>query len=334
MNDNQSLPPMNDGRQQNPFSHQNVSQEYNRTPTKGNSILRTLVIAIIILFSCFFFFMLVLGSILKEFLQMDEINLEDGDKVGVVEIEGALTSAKQTVLNLHQFAHDDEIKAIVVRVNSPGGPVGPAQEIFREIEKVKKIKKVVASLGNVAASGGYYAIASADYIIANPGTLTGSIGVISQFANFSGLIKLAKIKTTILKTGQYKDSGSPFRDINQADKELFNKLLKKILNQFINDIVKGRGIEFDQVKKIADGRVITGEGAIELKLVDQQGNFLDAVKKAGELAGIKDMPKIIYPRKDRRMILRELLQDAAEGATRGVVEEVGTFWHLATKLIP
>lgn len=215
-------------------------------------------------------------------------------KVGVVELSGVITSARETVSQIKQFREDKSIRAIVLRIDSPGGTVGSAQEIYREIIKTKTKKKIVASMGTLAASGGYYVAAGADKIMANPGTITGSIGVILGYTNFEKLLEKIGLVPVVVKSGQYKDLGSPTRPMSPEEEQLLQEVSDGIHRQFINDVADGRGLAVDKVSKIADGRIFTGETALQMGLVDRLGNMEDAVQWAGHLAGVKGDVEAVY----------------------------------------
>jgi protease IV len=234
------------------------------------------------------------------------------EQVGVVEITGLLTDSRSAVKQLERYRDDDSIKAIVLRINSPGGAVGPAQEILREVEKVRAKKKVVASLGTVAASGGYYIASGANLIMANRGTATGSIGVIMQFTNVEGLSKKIGLDFFNLKAGRYKDAGSPFRTMTPEDKAYLQGLLDNIYQQFLGDVAHNRKIPLERLKTLAEGRVYSGAEAKEIGLVDEFGNLPDAIEKAGRLAGIKGKVKAVYPEKEGFSLLRLLLGQETE----------------------
>lgn len=212
---------------------------------------------------------------------------EFGEKVGIIEINGIIADSKNTLDHLKRFREDDAIKAIVIRINSPGGAVGPSQEIFREIKKTSSTKKVVASMGTIAASGGYYIAAGADGIVANPGTITGSIGVIMGFTNYEDLLQKIGLVPVVIKSGEYKDIGSPVRKMKPEEKKILQDFARKIHKQFIRDIVQGRKMKPEKVRSLADGRIFTGEESKELGLVDRIGNLEDAIEWAGRLGGIK-----------------------------------------------
>ena len=234
------------------------------------------------------------------------------ERVGVVEIKGVLADSRTIIKQLDRYSDDSSIKAIVLRINSPGGAVGPAQEILREVEKVRLKKKIVASLGTVAASGGYYIASGADLIMANRGTATGSIGVIMQFTNVQGLTKKIGLDFFDLHAGRYKDVGSPFRPITPEDKAYLQVLIDNIYQQFLNDVARNRKIPLAKLKVLAEGKVYTGEQAQQIGLVDDFGNLPDAIDKAGALGGIKGKVEATYPEKEGFSILRLLLGQDTE----------------------
>ncbi len=210
-----------------------------------------------------------------------------GQKVGVVLIEGTIVDSREVIRQLKILRESDAVKAIVVRINSPGGAVGPSQEIYREVMRTRESKAVVASMGSVAASGGYYIAAAADKVLANPGTITGSIGVIMGFTNFRQLMEKIGLTPVIIKSGQYKDMGSPTREMTPEERDLLQGVIDQIHQQFIKAVSSGRNMQKDKVAALADGRIFTGQQALELGLVDSMGNFEDAVQLAGNMGGIK-----------------------------------------------
>ena len=221
-----------------------------------------------------------------------------GPKVAVVELEGIILDGSAVVRELRERGDDASIKAVVVRVNSPGGVVAPTQEIFTAIQRVRKGgKPVVASLGAVAASGGYYVATAADRIYANPGTLTGSIGVIMQMANLEGLLKKVGVEYVVVKAGSYKDVGNIARAMSPEERRMLQALLDDVYSQFVDAVAEGRGLDRKEVLAFADGRIYSGQQALGLKMVDELGGFEDAVEAAGKLANIPGRPRVIYPRK-------------------------------------
>ncbi|RLC28393.1 MAG: signal peptide peptidase SppA [Deltaproteobacteria bacterium] len=244
-----------------------------------------------------------------------------GEKVGVVEINGVIADATVVMGQIKNFREDDSIKAIVLRINSPGGGVGPSQEIFREVQKTVKVKKIVVSMGAVAASGGYYVAAGADGIMANPGTITGSIGVIMQFTNFQELLGRIGLTPVVVKSGEFKDTGSPSRQMTDAEKKLLQDVVDTIQRQFVRAIVKGRGMAADKVESIADGRIFSGEKALEIGLVDRLGNFEDAIEWAGRMGGIKGKVTAVHAKRKRLSLIRYItgsssIRSLIESATR------------------
>ena len=245
-----------------------------------------------------------------------------GDKIAVVEVTGVITQSAETIKEIHQFLDDDGVKAIILRIDSPGGGVGPSQEIHREIIKARKKKKIVASMGSVAASGGYYIACASDLIVANPGTLTGSIGVIMQFSNFDELLKKIGIKGFVLKSGEHKDIGSPFREMTPEEKRIMQEVLDGVHQQFIQAVAEGRKLDRAKVVEVADGRIFTGEQAKEHGLVDQMGNLQDAIDAVAKMVGIEGKPNVVYPERRRVTIWDLLFQDMAK-ALVNVLSEKG-----------
>jgi len=228
-----------------------------------------------------------------------------GDKIAIVEIRGVITQSSDIIEELHQYQEDAGVKAIILRIDSPGGGVGPSQEIHREILKLKTQKKVVTSMGSVAASGGYYIACASDLIVANPGTITGSIGVVMQFSNFEELLKKIGIKGVVLKSGEHKDIGSPFREMTPEEKKIMQAVIDNVHQQFIQAVADGRKMDLSKVTQIADGRILTGEQAKQLGLIDQIGNLQDTIDIVAKMVKIEGKPNVIYPKK--RFSIWELL---------------------------
>lgn len=229
-------------------------------------------------------------------------------KIGVVELKGLITSPEEAIRQLSSFRENRNIAAIVLRIESPGGAVGASQEIFEEVKRTGQIKPVVASMGSVAASGGYYAALGANKIVASRGTLTGSIGVIVKFANFAEVFKKIGYKTEVIKSGEMKNLGSPGRSMTEAERELIQSIIDNVHQQFVEAVSEGRDLPEDKVRKLADGRIYSGEQALEAGLIDQFGNFNDAVELAARLAGLKEkLPDLVYPAKQDFSLLTLLL---------------------------
>jgi protease-4 len=219
-----------------------------------------------------------------------------GTRIGIIEISGIISEADEILNNIRQFREDDSIKAIVLRINSPGGGAAPSQEIYSEVLKTVKVKKVVASMGSIAASGGYYVAACADRIMASPGTITGSIGVIIGYTNFKELLDKIGLAPVVIKSGKYKDIGSPVREMSDEEKKIIQDFTVQVHDQFISAIAEGRKLKRSAVETMADGRIMTGETAKNLGLIDELGNFEDAVALAGKLAGIEGKITKVYPK--------------------------------------
>ncbi|MEK6742060.1 MAG: signal peptide peptidase SppA [Nitrospirota bacterium] len=221
------------------------------------------------------------------------------EKIALVKIEGMLITADAIVDEINNYADDSSVKAILIRIDSPGGGVVASQEIFNAVLNARKQgnKKVVISMGSVAASGGYYIAAAGDRIVANPGTLTGSIGVKMEFANLEKLLEKIGVRGMVVKAGEYKDMGSPFREMTEQEKRLLQWVIDDVHSQFIEAVAKGRNLPEADVKAIADGRIFTGRQALHLKLVDQLGDLEDSINVAAELAGIKGKPKVVKKEK-------------------------------------
>jgi protease-4 len=218
-----------------------------------------------------------------------------GNKVGVVELRGAIADSKNTIEQLVVFAKDDSIKAIVLRVDSPGGGVGPSQEIYSEVARITQDKPIIVSMGSVAASGGYYVAAPANKIFANPGTITGSIGVIMEFTNVLALMDKIGLKTRVVKSGMHKDIGSSVREMTVEEQALLQGLIDDVHSQFVAAVSEGRNLSEEEVRKLADGRIFTGKQALRLGLIDELGGLRAAIFEAARQGGIVGEPNIVYP---------------------------------------
>jgi protease-4 len=222
---------------------------------------------------------------------------KSGERVGVVEIEGIISESRQAMEDIIRFKEDPSIKGVILRINSPGGAVGPTQEIYREVVKLKAKKKVFVSMGSVCASGGYYIAAAGEKVYANPSTITGSIGVIMQSVILEELLKKIGVKSNTIKAGELKDAGSPFREMTPEEKAYLDGIVRNIHEQFIKDVAAGRKMEFEKVKSLADGRIYTGLQAKDLGLVDSIGNFYDTVDDMKKALNIKGKPQLVYTEK-------------------------------------
>jgi protease-4 len=246
----------------------------------------------------------------------DESTLTSKQGVGLVEVKGMILDSKETIRQLRYFLKKQEIKAVVLRVDSPGGIVAPSQEIYAEVKKFAATKKIIVSMGSLAASGGYYISAPASMIYANPGTITASIGVILKLSNIEILMDKIGIKSHTLKTGKYKDSGSPLRELSIEDRAMLQAVIDNTHEQFVTAVANGRKLPIESIRTIADGRILSGEQALKLKLVDRLGTLQDAIEEAGKLAGIAGEPEIILPPK-KKINYMDVLVEGAEGTFNG-----------------
>jgi protease-4 len=262
-------------------------------------------------------FLIILGCLLFiSFLAtVMETQLSPG-KVAIVNIKGVIIDSSSYIEEIKEYRKDPTIKSIVLRVDSPGGAVVPSQEIYEEIKRTTQLKPVVVSMGSVAASGAYYISCPATKIIANPGTLTGSIGVLMELPNIKGLLDKIGVKSETVKSGKYKDITSPFKPLQQDEREVLQKLIDDVHEQFINSVSEGRKIPLHKVKKIADGRIFTGIKAKEFGLVDEIGDLDYAIKVAAQLGKIKGEPEIIYK---KPTILKEIIKGDVESLIRRIL---------------
>ena len=244
------------------------------------------------------------------------------EKIGVVSINGTISSSKKISSELVKFAKDDSIRAIILRINSPGGGVGASQEIYREVQKITPQKPVVVSMGSVAASGGYYVAAPATKIVSNPGTITGSIGVFIKFVRLEELLNKIGVDLEIVKSGELKDMGSPDRKLTQRDRDILDALIKDLQGQFVTAVASGRNLSVEKVQEIADGRIFSGARAKDLGLVDFMGNFQDAVEIAKKIVGIKGDVALVYPKKSTGELWNLFLESSARNIV-GVLTEKG-----------
>jgi protease IV len=236
------------------------------------------------------------------------------ERIALVRIEGVILDAKETIEEIERYGENPTIKAIILRINSPGGAVVPSHEIHKEIKRIRaeSKKKVIVSMGTVAASGGYYIASASDRIVANPGTLTGSIGVIMELANVTGLLEKIGVESVVVKSGRHKDIASPFRRMEKEEREILQRVLDDVHLQFIEVVSEGRGLEMSQVRRLADGRIFTGRQAKELGLVDDLGGLQDTIRMAAEMVGIKGKPQIVETKK--RFSILDLLRNRWLGA--------------------
>jgi len=264
----------------------------------------------------FFLFVLAVFSLVYVTLHADEnASLGGfGDKIAVVDLEGVIINPGPVVQQLKKFTEDDSVKAIILHVNSPGGGVAASEEIYREVKRIrdKKQKPIVASIESVGASGAYYVSAATNKIYADKGSVVGSIGVIAEWVNYGELLQWAKLKSVILKAGEFKDTGNPTRDLTPAEREYLQGMIDDMHKQFIQAVADGRSMKFDDVKTIANGKVWTGEQAASMHLIDQLSDFQGAVDETAKSVGIKGEPTLIRPEKDRKSLLDLFFGDVSE----------------------
>jgi protease-4 len=276
----------------------------------------------------------VTAALIGTFILGDHDRLGGEEGVGLVEVKGLIIDSQETVKQLNELRKNNKVKGIVLRIDSPGGVVGPSQEIYAEVKKLGASKKVVVSMGSLAASGGYYIAVPAAEIFANPGTITGSIGVLMKFSNVEGLMGKIGLKAFTLKTGKYKDAGSPVRPMTGQEKAMLQGVIESAHGQFVKAVAEGRKLPEEEVRKIADGRIFTGEQALALKLVDRLGTLQDAIDEAGKLAGIKGEPHVIRPARKKRLLLDMLVEESAARIGDLVKQEggVGLNYELDEKM--
>lgn len=239
-----------------------------------------------------------------------------GDKIGIVKIEGTILESESTIEKIVRYRKNENVKALILRINSPGGVVAPPQEIYQEIRKTSQEKPVVVSVESIAASGGYYIACAADMIVANPGTLVGSIGVMIPVENIEELLQKVGLKSKIIKSGKYKDMGSMTRPMTAEEEAILQELIDDSYNQFVDAVAEGRGMKREEVLKIADGRVFTGAQAMKLGLIDKLGNLQDAIEIAAGMVGIEGEPNVIYPKKEKPSILDFIFEEVARSIAR------------------
>jgi protease IV len=255
----------------------------------------------------FWLFAAGVGAMVLMNLVYPDLDLSSEDRIALIRVEGVIMDSQTTVSELKRFSENPSIKAIVLRIDTPGGGVVPSQEIYDAVKRVrnKSNKAVIASMGSVAASGGYYIAAATDRIVANPGTLTGSIGVIMETANVEGLLQKIGVEGVVIKSGKFKDVGSPLRKMSSEERGLLQGVMDDVHRQFIEAVAEGRSLELRVAQALADGRIFTGRQAKDAKLVDELGDLEDAIQLAADVVGIQGEPKVVEPR--RRFSLREML---------------------------
>lgn len=247
----------------------------------------------------------------------------DGDTIALLRVEGAIIDVRWYLDQVRELRDDARIKSVVLRVDSPGGAVAPTQELYTELLKLGEVKPIVTSMGTIAASGGYYLSCATDWIVSNPGTITGSIGVIMEFTNLQNLFKKIGISSRTIKSGKFKDTGNPMRPMTAEEERLLEGMIMDTYEQFVEAVLEGRPVNEDEVRPYFDGRIFTGRQAFELGLVDELGNINTAIEKAAEMAGMTQVPKQIYePERDRPGLFQILFGESAARALNSLSDSV------------
>jgi protease IV len=254
-----------------------------------------------------------------------------GDRIGVVDLDGVILSPQPVVEELKKFGDDSSVKAIILHINSPGGGVAASEEIYREVKRIKeeKKKKVVVSIETVGASGAYYVASASSKIYADKGSIVGSIGVIAEWVNYGDLLKWAKLKNIVFKTGEFKDTGNPMRDLTPAEQAYMQSLIDNMFGQFIQAVADGRGMKVEDVRSIANGKVWTGEEALSMKLIDSVGDFEAVLKDTAKSVGISGEPTIVRPERDRKTLLDLMTGDISQylpDTTKLLEQHVGFYY--------
>lgn len=265
---------------------------------------RDLILGLLVL--GFFSILVISALLILASLAMNGVHVKE-KSIAVIEIKGPILSPRHTVDKLEQYISNENIPAIVLRLNTPGGGISATQEIFETVKKARASgKKVIASMGAIAASGGYYIAAACDTIMATPGTITGSIGVIATFPDFSELYQKIGVNFNVVKSGKFKDTGSSSRKMTDEEKAQIDSLIMDSYEQFILAVSEGRNLNLDFVRSVSDGRVFTGRQAVKQGLVDILGTYQDAIDLAGVLVGIGENPPVV---KEPKSVFREMIID-------------------------
>jgi len=247
----------------------------------------------------------------------------DGDTVALLRVEGPIIDVRWYMDQVRDLMEDDGIKGVVLRIDSPGGAVAPTQELYTELLRLRELKPIVTSMGTVAASGGYYLSCATDWIVSNPGTITGSVGVIMEFTNLENLFGKLGVRSRIIKSGKFKDTGNPMRPMTEEEEKLLQAMIMDTYDQFVEAVLKGRPVDEDKVLPYLDGRVLTGRQAHKIGLVDQLGNINDAIEKAAEMAGMTEVPDKIYePERERPGLFTILFGESAARALVSLSDSV------------
>ena len=240
------------------------------------------------------------------------------ERVGIIPIEGIIGDTGELIEQINEFADDRSIRAVVLRIDSPGGGVVPSQEIYQAVRELKKKKKVVASMGSVAASGGYLIAVAADRIVANPGSITGSISTVMHYANVEELLKKVGVRSSVVKSGKFKDIGSPTREMTAEERSMIQAIVDDIYDQFVRTIAENRKLPLQRIFELADGRIFSGRQAKDLGLVDDLGGLQDAVVLAGKLSGMEGIPESVHGMKKKTTLWKYLIGSMASAVLEGM----------------
>lgn len=259
-----------------------------------------------------------------------------GNRVAVVEVDGLIADDEELLEDIRRFRRDPSVKALVVAINSPGGAVAPSQSIFQELKDLRADEgvPVIATIGSVGASGGYLVALAADSIFALPGSITGSIGVILEFPEVSDLMEKVGVRMQVVKSSEHKDIGSPFRPITPEDREILEDLVLDVYEQFVEVVAAERDLSTEEVRRLADGRVLSGRQALAGGLVDRLGNVSEAIATAGRMAGLGDEPRVVRPPEDRFTLWDVLLGRGAGRSAAALMEGLGRYLGPRLSYVP
>lgn len=266
------------------------------------------LIASITVGGIFLFFLLVVFT--AGMFNPGSVGVSVGDKIGILEVAGPIVESQRLVEQIHEFRDRSSIKVVVIRIDSPGGGVGPSQEIYAELKQLAKEKPLVVSMGSVAASGGYYLAVAGERIFANPGTITGSIGVIMSFPNYQGLMGKVGIQTEVVKSGRFKDIGSSTREFSADDRVLLQEMIDDVHRQFVEAVSVGRNLPIERLQPFVDGRIFTGRQAEAAGLIDELGTLSDAIRYAAKAAGIDEDSDLVYPEPEKTNFIDQYLKNS------------------------
>jgi len=274
----------------------------------GQMKKRPFLMASLTVAGVFIFFLLVVMT--AGMIRTGSVMVSVSDKIGILEVKGPIADSTLLLTQIKEFSEQDNIKAVVARIDSPGGGVAPSQEIYAELKLLAAKKPLVVSMGSVAASGGYYLAVASEHIFANPGSITGSIGVIMSFPNYRELLGKVGVQTEVVKSGRFKDIGSATRPFTAADRTLLQGMIDDVHQQFVEAVSDGRHMPVDRLKPFVDGRIFTGRQAKEIGLIDELGTLNDAIRYAAKVAGIDEDSDLVYPEPEKIDLIERYLQGA------------------------